>query len=106
MGGENISYNGPVSAPTAYLTMYKLHYNSILYTPDGNYLVVDVKNFYLNNLTKKDKYCRIALKLTPQEIIETYDLVDNRSDGYMYVRVEKGMYGLVQAGIIAHEALK
>ena len=31
--------------------------------------------------------------------------MDNKINGFLYVRVEKGIYGLVQAGIIAHTAL-
>ena len=49
---------------------------------------------------------RIPLKIIPQEIIDTYDLkalVDNQ--GWIYMRVEKGMYGLKQDGIIANQEL-
>jgi hypothetical protein len=43
----------------------------------------------------------------PEEIIKQYYLcekVDN--DGYLYIQVQKGMYGLPQAGILAQELLK
>ena len=46
---------------------------------------------------------RIPLKIIPQEIIDTYDLkalVDDQA--CIYMRTEKGMYGLKQAGIIAN----
>ena len=49
---------------------------------------------------------QIPLKITPQEIIDTYDLkalVDDQ--GSIYMRIEKGMYGLKQAGIIANQEL-
>ena len=49
---------------------------------------------------------RIPLKIIPQEIINTYDLkalVDDQ--GWIYMRIEKGMYGLKQAGIIAYQEL-
>ena len=49
---------------------------------------------------------RIPLKIIPQEIIDTYDLkalVDDQ--GWIYMRIEKGMYGLKQAGIIANQEL-
>ena len=42
----------------------------------------------------------------PQEIIDEYKLlniVDNQ--GFVYVKIVKGMYGLNQAGIIAHISL-
>ena len=49
---------------------------------------------------------QIPLKIFPQEIIDTYDLkalVDDQ--GWIYMRIEKGMYGLKQAGIIANQEL-
>ena len=32
--------------------------------------------------------------------------MDKQINGFLYVRVEKGMYGIFQTGIIAHTALK
>ena len=49
---------------------------------------------------------RITLKIIPQEIIDTYDLkalVSNQV--WIYMHIEKGMYGLKQAGIIANQKL-
>ena len=49
---------------------------------------------------------RNTLKIIPQEIINYYDLkalVDDQ--GRIYMRIEKGMYGLKQAGIIANQDL-
>ena len=49
---------------------------------------------------------RIPLKIIPQEIIDAYDLtalVDYQ--GWIYMRIEKGMYGLKHSGIIANQEL-
>ena len=49
---------------------------------------------------------RIPLKIIPQEIIDAYNitaLVDDQ--GWIYMSIEKGMYGLKQAGIIANQEL-
>ena len=54
----------------------------------------------------KDEYYKISIILIPQEVIDEYNLMDNQINGFLYVCMEKGMYGLVQAGIIAHTALK
>ena len=88
------------------MTTAKLHWNSVLSTLDGKYLIVDVKNFYLNNPMNKAEYLKISLKILPQEIIDPYDLLSKQCDGYIYFIIKKGMYCLVQAGIIAHDALK
>ena len=49
---------------------------------------------------------RIPLKVIPQEIIYAYNLatlVDNQ--GWIYMRIENGMYGLKQSGIIDNQEL-
>ena len=52
------------------------------------------------------EYYNIAISLTPQGFIDEYNLMDKQINGFLCVKVEKGMYGLVQAGIISHTALK
>ena len=49
---------------------------------------------------------RISLKIIPQEIIDTYNLitlVDNQ--GWIYMRIKKGMYGVKKSRIIAKQEL-
>ena len=91
VGGDKLTYDGPLSTPKEYLTTAKLHWNIVLSTPYRKYLIVDVKNFYLNNPMKKSKYYKIAIKIIPQEIIDKFDMQNKQSDGYIYVRVKKGM---------------
>jgi hypothetical protein len=42
----------------------------------------------------------------PQETIEKYDLNELAQDGKVYIEIQKGMYGLPQAGILANELLQ
>ena len=53
----------------------KLRWKSVLSTPDGKYPIFDVNNFYLYNPMNKAEYLKILLKIPPQEIIYTYDLL-------------------------------
>ena len=65
-----------------------------------------MKNFNLNNILPDPEFMRIPLKIIPQEIIDTYDLTALVDDqGWIYMRTEKGMYGLKQAEIIANQEL-
>jgi hypothetical protein len=48
----------------------------------------------------------INLVLLPQETIDKYDLNKLSQDGKVYIEVQKGMYGLPQAGILANELLQ
>jgi hypothetical protein len=51
------------------------------------------------------EYMRIPTKLIPHEIIEQYNLLSLVSDGHVYIEVQKGIYGLPQAGILANQLL-
>jgi hypothetical protein len=48
----------------------------------------------------------MPLSLFPQDIIDHYGLNDKALNGYVYMEICKGMYGLPQAGILANKLLK
>ncbi len=53
------------------------------------------------------EYMRLKLTDIPKEIIVEYKLREiSISDGYVYIEIQKGMYGLSQAGIIAQHLLE
>ena len=54
----------------------------------------------------KNKDWKIAIKIIPTDIIGKYDLKNKQIYGYIYGRLKRGVWGLVQAGIIAHKLLK
>jgi hypothetical protein len=51
------------------------------------------------------EYMRIPTKLSPHKIIDQYNLPPLVSDGHVYIEVQKGMYGLPHAGILANQFL-
>ena len=104
VGGNLLDFTGNIRAPTASVTTAKCFFNSVVSTPGARCLLADIKHFYLNNILPDPEFIRIHLKIIPQEIIDTYDLralVENQ--GWIYMSIEKGMYGLKQAGIIANQ---
>jgi hypothetical protein len=79
----------------------------VLFQPQGaKFLVIDIKNFYLNTPLGRFEYMVINLASLPQETIEQYDLNELAQDGKVYIEIQKGMYGLPQAGILANELLQ
>jgi hypothetical protein len=48
----------------------------------------------------------INLSSLPQETIDMYDLIELAQDGKVYIEIQKGMYGLPQAGILANNLLQ
>jgi hypothetical protein len=80
--------------------------NSVISTLGAKFLVIDIKNFYLNTPLGRFEYMVINLSSLPQETIEKYDLIELSQDGKVYIEIQKGMYGLPQAGILANELLQ
>jgi hypothetical protein len=68
-------------------------------------MCADVKNFYLNTLLDRPEYMQLALTIIPQEIIDKYKLMDKEKNGKVYIIIDKGMYGLPQAGRLANNLL-
>ena len=105
MGGILINYPGNVSTPTDDTTTAKIVINSTISTPKSNYLVGYVKNFYLGTTITRYEYLRISVNIIPQEIIDQYNLLTLVSNGYLYIEIQRGIYGLPQAGIFANNQL-
>jgi hypothetical protein len=98
-------YPGEVSKKTAGWTTIKLLLNSVVSKPTARFMTADVKTFYLNTPLERPEYMRIPIKLIPQEIIDDYKLQPLVHHDYVYVEINKGMYGLPQAGLLANKLL-
>jgi hypothetical protein len=48
----------------------------------------------------------INLASLPQQTIDRYDLIELAQDGKVYIEIQKGMYDLPHAGILASELLQ
>jgi hypothetical protein len=51
------------------------------------------------------EYMRITSTAFPQAIIDQYHLLNLVQKGFFLLEISHGMYGLPQAGILAHEQL-
>ena len=99
VGGDRINYPGDCSTPTADLVLITTHLNSVISTKGARYMTLDIKNFYLNTPMKHPEYVHLKLSDIPDEIIQEYKLHNIATpEGYIYIEVNKGMYGLPQAG--------
>ena len=99
-----MDFTGNIRAPTASVKTAKCVLNSVVSTPGARCLLANIKHFYLNNILPDPESMRILLRIIPHEIIDAYiltTLVDNQ--GWIYIRIEKGVYGLKQARIIANQ---
>jgi hypothetical protein len=68
--------------------------NSTISTPGARFLVIDIKNFYLKPPLVRYEYMVINLNSLPQEVIDDYNLLDLVHDGRVYIKIQKGVYGI------------
>jgi hypothetical protein len=104
-GGNSINYNGNALVRTANLYMAKLHWNSVVSTPDARYMCLDIKKIYLTAALDYYKYMKIPLALFPSWTIEQYNLNKMALDGWVYIKMQRAVWGLPQAGILANKCL-
>ena len=70
-------------------------------------MTLDIKNFYLNTPMERYEYLRLKLDQLPVDVIGQHQLKDKvANDGYVYIEVHKGMYGLPQVGLLAQQLLE
>ena len=105
MGGDQDDYPFAVSTKTADLTTAKLLFNSVLSTPEAKCFGIDLKDFYLGTPMDRYEYMRVPIWMLPDAIVEQYNLTDLFDDGFVYVEIRRGMYGLPQAGRLANDQL-
>ena len=74
-GGDRINYPEDVGTPTADMTLFKIHANSIISTPGARCIMVDIKDFYLNTPMKRPKFMRLKITDIPDEVIDEYTYV-------------------------------
>ena len=70
-------------------------------------MTIDIKDFYLN--TPMTRYEYICLKLCdiPDDVTKHYNLETKvKNEGYVYIEIRRGMYGLPQSGLLARHLLE
>jgi hypothetical protein len=106
VGGDRLDYSGDVATSTADITTFKILINSTLSTEDAAMMMMDIKNYYLGTPLSRFEYMKMLLSCFPDEIIQKYNLNALAIDGWVYIEIRKGMYGLKQAGLLANQLLQ
>ena len=69
-------------------------------------MFADLSDFYLKNPINIYEYKRLPLDIITEEIIQQYNLRKLAHKGFVYMKIQKEMYGLPQAGKITNDKLK
>ena len=106
VGGNLIGYPHELTTRTADLLTAKLLWNSVISTPGARYACIDIRSMYLVTPMARQEYMKMKVELVPEEFLELYNLHDKIYNGYLYMKIQRRMYGLPQAGKIANKMLK
>jgi hypothetical protein len=101
VGGNQIVNPGDVGSPTVEMMTVKMHLNNVTSTKRAQYCTFDIKDFYLNTLMEQPKFMQMKISELQPEFVEMYNLTNiAEENGTVYIKVQKGMYGLPKAGIL------
>ena len=109
VGGDKLDYTSETASPAASLIETKLIINSVISDHskfNSKFCAIDLKDFFLKTPMTTPEYLRIHSRYLSTEFKKEYELgnmID--SDGYIYCQINKGMYGLKQAAILAYKLL-
>jgi hypothetical protein len=106
VGGDRLDYSCDVATSTADITTFKILINSALSTEDAAMMMMDIKSYYLGTPLPRFEYMKMLLSRFPEEIVQKYNLNALAVDGWVFIEIRKGMYGLKQAGLLANQLLQ
>jgi hypothetical protein len=106
MGGDRLDYSNDVATSKADITTFKILINNTLSNADAAMMMINIKNYYIVTPLPRFEYMKMLLSRFPEEIIQKYNLNTLAVDGWVYIEIRKGMYGLKQAVLLANQLLQ
>ena len=106
--GDKLSYFEDAGAPAASILETKILLNSVISdaAAGAKFASFYMKDFFLATPMDKPEYMRLMWKYIPDNIRKKYNLYDKKAhDGYVYIKIEKRMYGLKQVAILVFNKL-
>ena len=107
VGGDKLPYTDDAAAPAANLLETKLLINSTISQPSARFMSIDISNFFLSSTMPQPEFMKIHRDDIPTDILTKYNATSMMDKtNYIYFQINKGMYGLKQAAILAYKQLK
>ena len=94
VGGDRLDFCGDASSVAASLATVKILLNSVVSTKGAKFTTADIKDSFYASFLPDPEYMNMKLKIIPQEIINQYQLQDLEKDGWVYMKIVKGIPGL------------
>jgi hypothetical protein len=107
IGGDRINYPGEVATPIAEMLVAKMLFNSVISSKGTRFMTMDISNFNLMTPLHHPKFIWMKLSNIPDEVIEEYKLREKATtNGSIYIKAKRSMYGLPQSGLLANKLLE
>jgi hypothetical protein len=104
--GNLIFYPDNAGTNTASLELIRLMINSVISRKGAQFLPIYIKIFFLDTPMVDPEYARIKITDIPEKFILEYGLARKEDhNGWIYIEIQRGCYGLLQAGILANYRL-
>ena len=108
VGRDCLPYTNDAGSLAATLLEAKLMLKSTISDADKGacFFATDLKDFFLATPMDEPEYMRLHSKYFFDDIKSEYDIYSKlASNGYVYIRINKGMYRLKQAAVLAYNQL-
>ena len=109
VGGNRLSHTEDSGSPAANLLETKVLINSVISDAKegARFMTADIKDYFLATPMARPEYMKVQYKHLPDDIRKKYNLqVKVTPNNYIYIRINKGMYGLKQAAVLAYNNLQ
>ena len=103
-GGDKITYMGDVTAETASMETIKLLWNKLC-SEQAEWMCIDIVDFYLGTPLEEPQWMWVPINMCPDATRSKFGLDRLAVGGKVLARIDKGIYGLPQAGRLAREKL-
>ena len=108
IGGDVLEYLGDATSPAVSLIETKMILNSVISdaAKGARFMTIDIKDYFLQSILEEPEFLRIHYRYFFDDIKKKYN-IDSivASDGFVYCRIKKDLYGLKQAARLARGQL-
>jgi hypothetical protein len=103
--GRLSEYAGERSSSTIDIMGVKCFLNSIISDDDCTHITADIKDFYLMHDLDTPEYTAFPVSWIPKANRQEFDAAHLPDDATLFYRIDKALYGMPQAGMIAQREL-
>jgi hypothetical protein len=103
-GGNNSDFDGLRTSHTVDIATVKMFFNAIV-SEDADYATLDLEDFYLFTVLDRPEYMRMPVSYIPADLRIELGMADLPDDASVLWEINKGLYGMPQAGLLAKTEL-